>query len=222
VSSAAAHAPTKASGFSSGSSDAKEAKNTSTLNIKSDGTPSQNLKDTSSKGSQEKRNTLVNPPQLKRDSSNIFKSFAKAKPPLKREGTDSSAGASGVDSGTPSGPEDEPMKDTSDGDEDDYIPPTQNQSEMRTDVNRKSRKEREAALKKMMEDDEDLDDESEAVQEDTHSESPKDNPASQLTEEAVQVTGGHIRGRRRVMKKKTIKDEEGYLGTFICHLAYCS
>lgn len=163
----------------------------------------------------------MNPPQLKRDSSNIFKSFAKAKPPLKREGTDSSAGASGVDSASPSGPEDELMKDMSDDEEDDYVLPSQNHSERRVDANRNSRTERKAALKKMMEDDEDQNDESDVVLEDMHPESSKDTPASQSTEEAVQVTGGRRRGRRRVMKKKTIKDEEGYLGMFSCYLTSC-
>lgn len=30
--------------------------------------------------------------------------------------------------------------------------------------------------------------------------------------ETVTVTNGRRRGRRRIMKKKTVKDEEGYLG----------
>lgn len=36
---------------------------------------------------------------------------------------------------------------------------------------------------------------------------PADEPV-----ETVTVTNGRRRGRRRVMKKKTVKDEEGYLG----------
>ena len=32
-------------------------------------------------------------------------------------------------------------------------------------------------------------------------------------EETVTVSDGRRRGRRRVMKKKTVQDEEGYLGT---------
>ena len=32
-------------------------------------------------------------------------------------------------------------------------------------------------------------------------------------EPVVTVTAGRRRGRRKVIKKKTIKDEEGYLGT---------
>lgn len=202
----------KASSLSSKPADVKEIKNLSTPNVKSEAKHSQSSKDIPSKGSQEKRNASANPLQLKRDSSNIFKSFAKTKPPLKREGTDSSAGASGLDSAPPSGPEDEAMKDTSEGEEDDYIPPPQASSKRPTDSDRNSRKEREAALKKMMEDDEDENDESDVILENQHPESSKDRPASQPAEEAVQVSGGRRRGRRRVMKKKTIKDEEGYLG----------
>ena len=43
-----------------------------------------------------------------------------------------------------------------------------------------------------------------------------DPPAksSQISTESTFVTdGGRRRGRRKVMKKKTIKDDEGYLGT---------
>jgi DNA polymerase delta subunit 3 len=220
MSSLTAPAPIKASASASKPSGIKEAKNVSSANAKPDVKPSQTSKDIPNKGSQEKKNTPVNPPQLKRDSSSIFKSFAKTKPPLKREGTDSSAAASGIDSAPPSGPEDELMKDMSEGEEDDYIPPPMSRSEAPIDANRKSRKEREAALKQMMEDDEDLNEKSDVVLEDTQPESPKDTPPSQLTEEVVQVTGGRRRGRRRVMKKKTIKDEEGYLGKFTGHLTY--
>lgn len=37
-------------------------------------------------------------------------------------------------------------------------------------------------------------------------------PASDATEACAMVPKGRRRGRRRIMKKKTIKDEEGYLG----------
>jgi DNA polymerase delta subunit 3 len=211
MSSTAPSVPAKPSSLLSKQADVKEVKSTSTPNFKSEARPSQSSKGIPSKGTQEKKTASANP-QLKRDSSNIFKSFAKTKPPLKREGTDSSAGASGLDSAPPSGPEDEVMKDTSEGEEDDYIPPPQATLKGLGDADRQSRKEREAALKKMMEDDEDENDESDVIPENQHIESFKDTPASQSTEEAVQVSGGRRRGRRRVMKKKTIKDEEGYLG----------
>jgi hypothetical protein len=53
------------------------------------------------------------------------------------------------------------------------------------------------------------------------SEAAEDEPDSkpeaqtkQEPEETVTVTDGRRRGRRRVMKKKTVQDEEGYLGMF--------
>jgi DNA polymerase delta subunit 3 len=213
--STAAAAPAKVPSLPSKQAIVKDIKNVSTPPVKPESKASQSSKEIPSKGSQEKRNASANPPQLKRESSSIFKSFAKAKPPLKREGTDSSAGASGLDSAPPSGPEDEVMKDTSEGEEDDYIPPPQASSKGASDIDRKSRKEREAALKKMMEEDDDDEenDESFIVMENQQPESSRESPASQPTEEAVQVLGGRRRGRRRVMKRKTIKDDEGYLGT---------
>lgn len=46
---------------------------------------------------------------------------------------------------------------------------------------------------------------------------PVDGPTPQTEispESPVVVTGGRRRGRRKVMKKKTVKDEEGYLGMY--------
>ena len=46
---------------------------------------------------------------------------------------------------------------------------------------------------------------------------PIDLPKSQASpppETTVSVSNGRRRGRRKVMKKKMIKDEEGYLGMF--------
>ncbi len=220
MTSTGAAVPGIASNLPSKQADVKEDRGVSTL--RAEAKAPQSLKDSQSKGSQEKRNASANPPHLKRDSSNIFKSFAKAKPPLRREGTDSSAGASGLDSAPPSGPEDEVMKDTSEGEEDDYIPPPQASSKGPSDVDRKSQKEREAALKKMMEDDDDDNAESDIITENQRPESSRDSPASQPAEEAVQVSGGRRRGRRRVMKKKTIKDDEGYLGALEELFCVCS
>ncbi len=45
---------------------------------------------------------------------------------------------------------------------------------------------------------------------------PVDAPSLQKAaspDPPVDVIGGRRRGRRKVMKKKTIKDEEGYLGS---------
>ncbi|KAH7411270.1 DNA polymerase subunit Cdc27 [Cadophora sp. MPI-SDFR-AT-0126] len=162
------------------------------------------------------KESTPNPPTLKRDGSSIFKSFAKAKPKLKREGTDSSA----VESPALSAAEDSPMKDVvSDDDEDDtFVAPPP--SKEIVDSDRKSRKEREAALKKMMEDDDD----DEAMQpkpkriekeiadvEDEEEEEEKNSV--EKGEVPIVVSGGRRRGRRRIMKKRTVKDDEGYLVT---------
>jgi DNA polymerase delta subunit 3 len=150
---------------------------------------------------------------LKRGSSGgIFASFAKAKPKVKREGTDTSDASPAV-SAVASAAEDSPMKDVSDDEEETYVPPPQKAKEI-VDSDRKSRKEREAALAKMMEDD-DENVESPAIAAETPEEDGRemeDPPASQVPKEYVEVSGGRRRGRRRVMKKKTMKDEEGYLG----------
>jgi DNA polymerase delta subunit 3 len=149
-----------------------------------------------------------NPPNLKRENSSLFKSFAKAKPRIKKEETDSSAVVSAT--------EDSPMKDVSDDEEETYEPEVASEAAMEND--RKKRKEREAALKQMMEDDDDDDDTAP-----TPEPEPEEEQEAEVLEEikdeepkpdAVEVKEGRRRGRRRVMKKKNYKDEEGYLGIF--------
>ncbi|RDL40011.1 Uncharacterized protein BP5553_04351 [Venustampulla echinocandica] len=154
-----------------------------------------------------KESTPKPPPALKRDSSNFFKAFAKAKP---KEGTDSSAAASPALSAA----EDEPMKDVSDDEEETYVPPPQPSKEI-VDSDRKKRKEREEALRMMMEDDEDEEpvvaEKVEAVEEE---ERPKSKSESvEAKEEPVVAGDGRKRGKRRVMKKKATKNAEGYLVT---------
>ena len=50
-------------------------------------------------------------------------------------------------------------------------------------------------------------------------------PHSSIEQDASQaqivVSGGRRRGRRRTLKKKTVKDEEGYLGNEGCNLITC-
>lgn len=58
--------------------------------------------------------------------------------------------------------------------------------------------------------------ESPAEEEEVAAPIDKAAPAPAEEKEAfVEVTGGRRRGRRRVMKKKTMKDEKGYLGSFV-------
>lgn len=146
----------------------------------------------------------------------IFASFAKAKPKSKKEGSSNSAVASGVESAASaqlSEVEESPMKDvSSDDDEDDgYIVPPPATSKAHVDKGRQARKEREAALLQMMEDD----DEDEAVP--TLAAEPDEAldamDVDKPEEPIMVIEGGRQRGRRRVMKKKTIKDAEGYLVT---------
>ncbi|TVY18646.1 DNA polymerase delta subunit 3 [Lachnellula arida] len=144
------------------------------------------------------KESTPNPPTLKKESSSIFKSFAKAKPKPKPEEV-----------------ADEPMKDVSDDEEETYVPPPP--SKEIVDSDRKSRKEREAVLKKMMEEDDDDEEPAvatpELVEEEEPVEEPKPKAESEEKEEPPVVSGGRRRGRRRVMKKKTVKDDEGYLVT---------
>ncbi|RDW80828.1 hypothetical protein BP5796_05526 [Coleophoma crateriformis] len=156
------------------------------------------------------------PPTLKKESSSIFKSFAKAKPKLKREETDSSAAQSPRESAPASGVEDEPMRDVSEDEEETWVPPPKTNSNDIVDKDRKSRKEREAKLKQMMEED-DADDMVDTpttkVEEDDDKETEQTEANPEATTEAPPVSGDRRRGRRRVIKKKTIKDDEGYLVT---------
>ncbi|PBP16832.1 hypothetical protein BUE80_DR012435 [Diplocarpon rosae] len=160
------------------------------------------------------KESTPNPPTLRRDSSSNFKSFTKAKPKLKSEETDSST----VDSAAISAAEDSAMNDVEDDDEeeDTYLALPVPSKEI-VEGNRKSRKEREAALKKMMEDDS----EEEVVKPKAKRQKSEEAPEKEKSESVepadevprVAVSNGRRRGRRRVMKKKTVKDDEGYLVT---------
>lgn len=156
------------------------------------------------------KNNQTNPPMLKRNSSSIFKAFAKSKPKLGKEDSGSTA-MSGVDSAAQSTQEDETMADASDDEEDTYEVKA---TTAFANSGRPSKQERQAALKAMMDDDND--DASSAVP--TPKEEVEEEPGV-LEEamtgdpvEAVEDSHGRRRGKKRVTKKKTMKDEEGYLG----------
>ncbi|PKX99545.1 uncharacterized protein P174DRAFT_437991 [Aspergillus novofumigatus IBT 16806] len=149
---------------------------------------------------------------LKREKSDLFSSFAKAKPKQKKEGLATPA-VSGAESAAPSGTEDVVLGDASDEEEPEELFPDSGKSS--TANNRETRKEREERLRKMMEDEDDDDEEMADVPETPAEEEktidqppPKEEPREEIT-----VSGGRRRGRRKVMKKKTVKDEEGYLVT---------
>ncbi|KAF4155453.1 hypothetical protein CNMCM6936_009031 [Aspergillus lentulus] len=148
---------------------------------------------------------------LKREKSDLFSSFAKAKPKQKKEGSATPA-VSGAESAEPSGAEDVVLGDASDEEEPEELFPDSGKSS--TANNRETRKQREERLRKMMEDEDDDDEEMADVPEPPAEEEktidqppPKEEPREEIT-----VSGGRRRGRRKVMKKKTVKDEEGYLG----------
>jgi len=149
----------------------------------------------------------------KTQSSDIFKSFAKSKTKLKKDEPQQSA------EGPPARePEDEPMIDFSEEDADDVA--DDEATEAPNMPTGKSKKEREEELKAMMDqEDEEIEDSAqarpnEAAQEDEEETTIDMLPAKKTEEpkEIVTVENGRCRGRRRVMKKKTVKDEDGYLG----------
>ncbi|MCJ1454329.1 hypothetical protein MMC28_004682 [Mycoblastus sanguinarius] len=157
-------------------------------------------------------------PPMRREQSDIFKSFSKPKvAKLKREDTESSNDASPVPtivkSENASIHEDEPMHDAS---EDEQIDDSMETGA--TDLqSRMSQSQRAEQLRKMMEDE---DEEMEATAENPHTEAQVSAPGDKPTapdesspEPPVVVGRGRRHGRRKVMKKKTIKDEEGYLVT---------
>ncbi|KAJ5611089.1 hypothetical protein N7510_007808 [Penicillium lagena] len=132
----------------------------------------------------------------KREKSDLFSSFAKAKPKPKKA-------------------EDVVLDDASEEEPEELFP---DQGDKKTDpATRESRKDREEKLKQMMENDDGDDeempdaDEEEPAREPTPLVEQPPKPA-ELKEEAT-VQGGRRRGKRQVIKKRTVKDEEGYLVT---------
>lgn len=158
------------------------------------------------------KKSVTKPTAPKRQSSDIFKSFSKAKTQPKKEASQSSAEASPAPE-----PEDEPMGGFSEDEADEDVP---DQTEAESDAPAgKSKKEREADLQAMMDqEDEPMEDVPTPAEDSQEVAEPIDAAESQAEEqpkETVTVENGRRRGRRRVMKKKTVKDEEGYLGTLV-------
>ncbi|KAJ5479711.1 hypothetical protein N7530_005220 [Penicillium desertorum] len=139
---------------------------------------------------------------------NLFSSFAKAKPKTKASAPAEPAAPSA---------EDVVLDDASEEEAEELFPDSTDKVAAAT---RENRKEREDKLKKMMDDDDDDDeaddeempDADEEPREPTPVEQPPPSKPAELKEE-VTVQGGRRRGKRQVMKKKTVKDEEGYLVT---------
>jgi DNA polymerase delta subunit 3 len=156
---------------------------------------------------------IAKPAATKRQSSDIFKSFAKAKTKPKNE-SQSSAEASPAPQ-----VEDAAMTGFSDDEPDDE--PAEEAAEQANILEGKLKKERKAELEAMMDaEDEEMEDVTTPVAESQDAESPAAKAEVQKPEEpkeTVTVENGRRRGRRRVTKKKTVKDEEGYLGVSQIH-----
>lgn len=145
-------------------------------------------------------------------SGSIMQSFAKAASMPKKQKTTSQTAAS-------SAVENPSTQTLSDDGEDDAAPAPERKQE--SEATRKSRKDRQEELRRMMEEDSEDD---EPEQEDTPMEEPEEEapaPEPEMKEEpepaeVISSTGdGRRRGKRRVMKKKTVMDDQGYLGEFL-------
>ena len=158
----------------------------------------------------DKKSAATKPASTKRQKSDIFKSFAKGNTKPKQESQGSAAASPAAE------PEDEAMGGFSE-DEADVMAADEAGEEVQAPTG-KSKKEREADLRAMMDqDDSPMEDaaptpaeesqEPETTIDKAESEKEGDEP-----KETVTLENGSRRGRRRVMKKKTVKDEEGYLG----------
>ncbi|SLM33999.1 DNA polymerase subunit Cdc27 [Lasallia pustulata] len=152
------------------------------------------------------------PTGLKREQSDLFKSFSKPRAKLNREDTASSVGDSPAPSaaqspGESTVPEDEPMEDASEDEQEaDFLDPAAAEA---SSSHRKSQAERSEQRRKMMEQ------EDEPMPNAPPSEPDDANPpaAPHPDEPTVVISSGRRRGRRKVLKKKTTKDAEGYLVT---------
>ncbi|KAK7527058.1 DNA polymerase subunit Cdc27 [Phyllosticta citriasiana] len=150
-------------------------------------------------------------PSTKRETSNLFSSFSKAKP--KKTPTAEAA---------PTPPADEPMLSESEGEEAEDVVSTKKSVPKDSGEIQKAKAEadlekeqRDKALRDMMDepDDEEMEDAPASAEEEPE-DVPIDKPKlEEKQEDTVTVTGGRRRGKRRVMKKKTVKDEEGFLVT---------
>ncbi|KAK2730255.1 DNA polymerase subunit cdc27 [Colletotrichum kahawae] len=146
------------------------------------------------------------PPLKKSGSSGIMSSFAKAAAKAASKPKEAPKKAPPVN--------DSPALSDDGEDNDEDIPAAKPSSD-----GRKSRKEREADLKRMMEEESEEEEEPEEKEEpeDEPMEEPEPEPEAKKEPEQSEVVAssgdGRRRGKRKVMKKKQIMDDEGYLVT---------
>ncbi|KAI9836582.1 MAG: hypothetical protein M1819_001214 [Sarea resinae] len=224
----AAEAPMASKNPTGSSAQALNVKKESTSEKKASANPSKEIKipeaksatpDATTETKEGKTRKANVKPSIRRDTSDIFKSFAKSQPKLKRKDTDSSAEASPAlsapDSAEPSAREDEPMKDASeDEQEEDFVV---NKFDGKDESRRQAKSQREDELRKMMEEEDELMPDPPPVPvevpQDIETAEPEEPEVQKEETLPVTVSGGRRRGRRKVLRKKTIKDEEGYLVT---------
>ena len=184
----------------------------------------------STKATAEPTKAASKPTANRKDSSSIFKSFAKGAAASAAAKTKKAESQQSSNAPSPAAAEDVPMTGFSDDDDegDSGLP----EDPVVSEPSGPSKKDRKADLEAMMDmDDEPMEDAAptpepeQADEEEQHDEGAIDKPASkEEPKESVTVENGRRRGRRRVMKKKTVKDEEGYLGKWRCDTlhAYCA
>ncbi|KAL8812424.1 MAG: hypothetical protein Q9223_000339 [Gallowayella weberi] len=151
-------------------------------------------------------------PTMKREQSDIFKSFSKPQPTISRENTQSST----VSEDVPSVSDDESIDDTS-GNE--HMEDAVSRNEKAASSGRNTRSDREDQLRRLWDDDEETApvEKSKTISDHQGPEQSTGQLPAQQGEQVVAISaaasGGRRRGRRKIMKKKTLKDDEGYLVT---------
>lgn len=177
--------------------------------------------------------TTKSKPNLKRDDSSLFKAFAKqsAKPKLDRKDTSTSAASDSKMSG---------MDDNDEGESEDdamFLDTGTSKGKKRPSDVQKEKDERQAKLRKMMDDEAEepqvprvadetgMDEDPPAAKENEDADAPdgdgenvdwdESDTEQKQKSKAKQEDGGpkRRRGKRKVMKKKTMKDEDGFLVT---------
>lgn len=215
---------------------AKEEKRSSTIKQehKKEDTPSSRPSSRDSTTTQESTSKSKQP-TLKRDGSSLFKAFAKQgnKPKLEHKDTSASAASSNADAKM-GGMDDEEGQSE---DEAIFLDTGTVKSKKRPADVKKEKEERQAKLRKMMEDDEDEETEVPKVEDavedseivptevsgkdaiapdgdaDNVDWSDSDTESKENKKEETNTEPKRRRGKRKVMKKRTMKDEEGFLVT---------
>ncbi|KAK2745408.1 hypothetical protein FQN57_003751 [Myotisia sp. PD_48] len=166
-----------------------------------------------SSNSQRSAKSAQKPAAFKRETSDIFKAFAKAKP-KEQPKDDQPSGTSGISSAAQSQPEDSILDDESEEERTDLFLDT---GARRSTSKGESKEAREKKLRDMMEDD-DMPDAPEIMEEKLlpqpeEIEPPVSENEDQITSEVTPSGTRRRRGKRKVMKKRMTRDAEGYLVT---------